>query len=62
LHLALMMPLAERQERWQAMKEMVWRNTAVAWSNRFLAGLAHAASRSPGCVQQCGAVAAAAGP
>ena len=45
LHLALTMPLAERQERWQAMKEAVWRNTAVAWSNRFLAELAKAAVR-----------------
>ena len=45
LHLALTMPLAERHERWQAMKEAVWRNTAVAWSNRFLAELAKAAVR-----------------
>ncbi len=50
LHLALTMPLAERQERWQAMKEAVWRNTAVAWSNQFLAELARAASPAPGFV------------
>ena len=61
LHLALTMPFAERQERWQAMREVVWRNTAVAWSNRFLAELAHTASHSPGSVQQPSAVAATAG-
>jgi len=46
LHLALTMPLAERLERWHAMKEAVWRNTAVAWSNGFLAELAKAAVRA----------------
>ena len=61
LHLALTMPFAERLERWQAMREVVWRNTAVAWSNRFLAELAHTASHSPGSVQQPSAVAATAG-
>jgi trehalose 6-phosphate synthase len=50
LHKAFTMPLEERQERWQAMKDMVWRNTAVAWSDRFLAELAHATSRVPGYV------------
>ena len=43
LHMAVTMPLAERQERWRAMKEAVWCNTAVAWSDRFLAKLTKAA-------------------
>lgn len=50
LHVALTMPLAERQERWQAIKEVVWRDAGIAWSNRFLAELMHAASHSPACV------------
>lgn len=49
LHLALTMPLAERQERWRAMNEAVWCNTAVAWSDRFLAKLAKAADQGGRC-------------
>ncbi len=56
LHLALTMPLAERQERWQSMREAVWRNTAVAWSDRFLAELAHSASASPASMPQRGII------
>ncbi len=49
LHMALTMPLAERQERWRAMNEAVWCNTAVAWSDRFLAELAKAAAQGGRC-------------
>ncbi len=44
LHVALTMPLAERQQRWHAMKGAVWRSTAITWSNRFLSELEQAAS------------------
>ncbi len=44
LHVALTMPLAERQQRWHTMKRAVWRSTAITWSNRFLSELEQAAS------------------
>ena len=39
LHEALLMPLAERQARWQKMRAAVWNSTAAQWSQAFLAKL-----------------------
>ena len=36
---ALTMALGDRQERWRTMRDAVWRNTAAAWAQRFLAEL-----------------------
>ena len=39
LDAALLMDLPERQARWRAMHDAVWRNTAADWSRAFLARL-----------------------
>lgn len=36
LDVALRMELEERQARWQAMRDKVWRNTAASWSRAFI--------------------------
>jgi trehalose 6-phosphate synthase len=42
LHRALIMPLAERQQRWRRMIAVVRHNDAAHWSSRFVAALARA--------------------
>jgi len=39
LDAALLMALPERQERWRAMRDAVWSNTAADWSRAFIARL-----------------------
>jgi trehalose 6-phosphate synthase len=42
LHRGLAMSLEERRERWQAMMDVVSRNTVITWREEFLAALRHA--------------------
>jgi trehalose 6-phosphate synthase len=47
LHSALTMPLDERQSRWRELMNKVHRDTAAAWSQRFIAELEATAHVSP---------------
>ena len=40
MHLGLVMPLGERQERWQRLRTQVWQNTAARFCTVFLEYLA----------------------
>ena len=47
MHRGLTMDLAERQRRWEALRELVWSTTATQYCTAFLTDLERAPGREP---------------